>query len=110
MAPTLREPGSFIVFVPSDRALANEGSAFLLDSVLLTDANAGRLADLVRHHIVRASGGAIAPGGNDELQTLAEVPLALVRVGGGLVVAGYAVVTDRIATGNGVVYIVDRLL
>lgn len=110
VAPMLREPGGFIVFVPPDRALANEGAAFLLESVLLTESNAERLADLVRHHIVRARGGVIALGGNDELPTLADVPLTVTRVGGGLVVAGYAVVTDRITADNGVIYVVDRLL
>ena len=110
VARTLREPGPYIVFAPADRFLANEGSAFLLDSVLLTDANAGRLADLVRHHIVRTHGGVVAPSGKDELQTLAGVPLVVTRVGSGLLVDCCAVVIDRIAVDNGLIYVVDRLL
>jgi uncharacterized surface protein with fasciclin (FAS1) repeats len=110
MAPLLREPGTFLIFVPSDQALANEGSAFLLDSVLLTASNAGRLVDLVRHHIVRVRGDAIELDEKGELQTLAGVPLVVTRVGTGLLVDCCAVVTDRIATENGVVHVVDRLL
>ena len=110
VASTLLEPGPYIVFAPSDRALANEGSAFLLDSVLLTDSNAGRLVDLVGHHIAPASHGSATLSGDATLQTLANVPLAVTRVGTGLTVAGYAVVIDRIVAENGVVYIVDRLL
>jgi uncharacterized surface protein with fasciclin (FAS1) repeats len=109
LAPTLREPGT-IAFLPSDKALVNEGSAFLLDNVLLTDANAGRLTDLVRHHIVRARRDAPKLNGRDQLQTLAGVPLVVTRVGTGLLVDCCAVVTDRIAAENGVVYVVDRLL
>lgn len=106
----LKEPGPFIVFVPSDKAMINEGSAFLLNDVLLTERNAERLADLVRHHVVRASNKTKELADDIELQTLANVPLHVARVGKGLIVARYTTVTDRIVADNGVVYVVDRLL
>lgn len=106
----LKGPGRFILFIPTDRALAAEGSAFLLDRVLLTESNAGRLADLVRHHVVRTGNQGPQLPGDVELNTLADVPLAVTHVGHGLMVDGHAAVTGRIVADNGVIYIVDRLL
>jgi len=110
LVDALKGPGPFIVFIPSDQAMINEGSAFLLNGVLLTEQNAGRLLDLVQHHVVRAGKHATELDGDIELQTLARVPLHVARVGTGLIVARFATVTARIDAANGVVYIVDRLL
>ncbi len=106
----LKGPGPFIAFIPSDQAMINEGSAFLLNHVLLTERNAERLADLVRHHVVRSGNQSTELAGDVELQTLANVPLRVTRVGTGLIVGRYATVTDRIVAANGIVYVVDRLL
>ena len=106
----LRQPGPFIVFVPSDKALTDEGSAFLLNGVLLSESNAGRLADLVRHHVVRSSDQTVKLSIDLELQTLANVPLDVARVGTGIVVGRHTVVTGRLIADNGIAYIVDRLL
>jgi uncharacterized surface protein with fasciclin (FAS1) repeats len=106
----LKEPGPFVVFIPSDQAMINEGSAFLLNGVLLTAPNAGRLADLVQHHVVRASRQTVELADVVELQTLANVPLDVARVGTGITVGHHAAITGRIVADNGVVYIVDRLL
>lgn len=106
----LKEPGPFIVFIPSDKAMTDEGSAFLLNGVLLTESNAGRLADLVRHHVVRASDQTVKLSSDLELQTLANVPLDVARVGTGIIVGRHAVVTGRLIADNGTAYIVDRLL
>jgi uncharacterized surface protein with fasciclin (FAS1) repeats len=110
LSEVLKEPGPFIVFIPSDKAMINEGSAFLLNGVLLTEPNAGRLADLVRHHVVRANRRTLELAGDIELRTLANVPLDVARVGTGIIVARRAAVTDRLVADNGIAYIVDRLL
>lgn len=106
----LKEPGPFIVFIPSDKALTDEGAAFLLNGVLLTESNAERLADLVRHHVVRANHRTVKLSRDLELRTLANVPLDVARVGTGIIVGRRAAVTDRIVADNGVAYVVDRLL
>jgi len=106
----LAGPGPLVLFIPSDQALANEGSDFLLNSVLLTHSNSERLADLVRHHIVEASSQAVTQADVTTLPTIANVPLQVTRVGDALIVAGYASVIDQRVAENGVVYIVDRLL
>jgi len=109
LTAALKGPGRYVLFIPSDKAMANEGSAFLLKSVLLTEQNAGRLADLVRHHVIRAE-ASVDLAGDVDLQTLAGVPLEVARVGNGHLVAGHAAIVDRIEADNGVIYVVDRLL
>ncbi len=125
LSDMLKQEGPFILFVPSDQAMTNEGSAFLLDSVLLTKSNAGRLKDLVSYHIVpsaqstgnaatgNAATGNAATGNavNDgNLPTMTDAPIHMARLGAARVINGWAVVTDRKETDNGVLYVVDRLL
>ncbi len=110
LSDMLKQEGPFILFVPSDQAMTDEGSAFLLDSVLLTKSNAGRLKDLVSYHIVPTteSTGNAASDGN--LPTMTDAPLHMARLGAARVINGWAVVTDRKESDNGVLYVVDRLL
>jgi uncharacterized surface protein with fasciclin (FAS1) repeats len=110
LSDMLKQEGPFILFVPSDQAMTDEGSAFLLDSVLLTKSNAGRLRDLVSYHIVPSaqSTGNAASDGN--LPTMTDAPLHMARLGAARVINGWAVVTGRKETDNGVLYVVDRLL
>lgn len=110
LSETLSETGPFTLFVPSDQAMINEGSAFLLERVLLTKSNTERLADLVLHHVVPGRRLTPVQLDNVELPTLAGVPLHVARVGNGMVVGGWAVVTDRKVADNGVIYVIDRLL
>jgi uncharacterized surface protein with fasciclin (FAS1) repeats len=110
LSDMLKQEGPFILFVPSDQAMTDEGSAFLLDSVLLTKSNAERLKDLVSYHIVPSteSTGTAASDGN--LPTMTNSPLHMTRLGTARIINGWAVVTDRKETDNGVLYVVDRLL
>lgn len=107
MASMLNQEGNFILFVPSDRAMANEGSDFLLKGVLLTPSNAERLKDLVSYHIVPADGL-----GDDatHLATMRGIPLHISRYGEARMVNGWVAVTERRQADNGIIYVVDRLL
>ena len=107
----LSGPGQITVFVPSNRAMRNEGSAFLLESVLLSDGNEGRLSDVVSHHVVQGlqlRAGAIAE--TKDIDTLSRSCLRIERFGSALKVGPEAVVTKRLAADNGVILIVDRML
>lgn len=110
MSGILKQEGPYILFVPSDQAMSNEGSAFLLNGVLLTPSNAGRLKDLVSYHIVPTE-QLTEDGADDEsLPTMMGVPVHMARFGKARVINGWAVVTERKEADNGVLYIVDRLL
>lgn len=110
LSESLKEAGPFTLFIPSDQAMVNEGSAFLLEGVLLTKSAAEQLADLVLHHIVPAKLATPVRLDGVDLPTLADVPLRVDRVGKGMLVGGWAVVTDRKVADNGIIYVVDRLL
>lgn len=110
MSSILKQKGPYILFVPSDQAMTNEGSAFLLNGVLLTPSNAGRLKDLVAYHIVPAEQLTENKANDAHLATMVGIPLHMTRFGKALVVNGVAVVTERKEADNGVLYIVDRLL
>ena len=110
LSEKLREAGPFTLFVPSDQAMANEGSAFLLERVLVTNSAAENLADLVLHHIVPAKRLTSEQLDSVALPTMAGVSLRVDRLGKALVVGGWAVVTDRKVADNGIIYIIDRLL
>lgn len=110
MAGMLKQGGPYILFIPSDQAMANEGSAFLLKGVLLTPANAARLKDLVSFHIVPAKGLNADEIDDEDLATMRGVPVHMERYGEARIVNGWAAVTERRQADNGVIYIVDRLL
>ena len=110
LSDMLKQEGPFILFVPSDQAMTDEGSAFLLDSVLLTKSNAGRLRDLVSYHIVPSAQSTGNAASDVDPPTMAGVPLRVDRLGKALVVGEWAVVTDRKVADNGIIYIIDRLL
>lgn len=104
----------YTVFAPSDTALRNEGMDFLLGSVLVTKSNRDRLNVLLSYHIVR--GVRLVPEtimGHIELTTLLDQSLSVVRAGTAISVApdsANSVVTRRIASDDGVIFIVDRLI
>ena len=102
---------SVTMFVPSDRAMRNEGSAFLLEKVLITNSNHQRLTDVMSHHVVFGSN--LAPDditGSLELKTGPNSCLSVFKAGSGTRVGPEAVVTDHIVADNGVIYVIDRLL
>ncbi len=107
---TLRSDSGWTLFVPSDSALRNEGAAFLLEEVLRAPANAGRLLDLAKSHVVKGTLSARELEDRVDVPTLAGARLSIERVGEGLRVGGHAMVVDRVETANGTVYVVDRLL
>lgn len=111
LSSTLREKGPFTLFVPSNGAMRNEGSAFLLEKVLLTDSNRNLLSRIISYHVV--PGTRLIPemiDGSVDLDTLSGERLSVARFRSSLAVGPVSVVTRKIETENGVMYVVDRLL
>lgn len=106
----LQRNGPFILFLPSDKGMTVEGSAFLLHDVLLKPSNAERLVDLIRHHVVPAAQAKLDTKPLANVPTLANAPLSVDRHGDTVIVGGRAIVMDRVEADNGVIYVVDRLL
>ena len=101
----------WILFVPSDRALRSEGSAFLLETVLPAPANEERLAAVIGYHLVPgARFDAVASSGETTLHTASGQPLVLERLDATWRVDGHVAVLDTMSVGDGTVVVVDRLL
>ena len=109
---TLAEDKQVTVFIPGDDALRDEGSAFLLDVVLLKPANSQRLNNLIAQHVFpglnldntdlsRSSRYANAHGDCVSIDT---TDRQSIRVG------SEAAVADIANFSNGRVYYIDRLL
>ncbi len=108
---TVEREEAWTLFAPADRALRNEGSAFLLETVLVVPENGERLDDVLGHHLVRGTRLDLDADPESEVVTSASgTALAFERVGSGLRIDGHAVVIDRIDAGKGVVYVIDRML
>lgn len=102
---------SVTLFLISDKALRDEGSAFLLGTVYMTKGSQRSLFNLMSYHISFA-----APLLPDEiprevkLGMSAGACLPVWKSGGGIRVGPEAVVTDVRRVDNGIIYVIDRLL
>lgn len=108
---TLERNGPFIVFAATDSAMKNEGSAFLLETVLLTKSNRARLIKLLSYHIVPGPHAAFKDiAAPMKLNTLASSCLSIDRMGSALKVGPESFVTGSVSGDNGTIYFIDRLL
>ena len=99
------------LFLISDEAMRDEGSAFLLSEVLTTPSNQQRLVELMSYHV--SFGGPLSPkeiAGEVMLRMSADACLPVFRLGTALRVGPEAAVVDIKTVDNGVVYLIDRLL
>jgi uncharacterized surface protein with fasciclin (FAS1) repeats len=99
------------LFIVSDKAMRDEGSAFFLEKVLQTKQNQQRLVALMSHHVGFAS--VLLPdqiGSGAYIPTSAGGCVSVFKLGTGIRVGPEAVVTDVKHVDSGVIYIVDRLL
>ncbi len=99
---------TFTVFVPTDKAMQVEGSDFLMQSVLMTEENVERLAQLVATHVIPGN----LPEGKDRvsLQTLSGDCLTIENSGRSLKVGPEAYALNTEQFGNIKVITIDRLL
>ena len=99
------------IFAISNKAMADEGSTFLLDKVLITESNQERLFNLMSFHTL--FGTTLDPEaihGEVKLDTARDSCLVVWRMGTAVRVGPEAVVTSYMSADNGVVYVIDRLL
>jgi uncharacterized surface protein with fasciclin (FAS1) repeats len=99
------------LFVVSDKAMRDEGSAFLLERVLVTRYNQQRLLKLMSYHVY--FGTSLFP---DKIRREVKLNpgtgscLSVDRSGTGIRVGPEAVVTDVKVVDGGILYVIDRLL
>lgn len=99
-----------IVFAPTDRAMEAEGSAFLLDGVMLDAPNAERLRDLMALHVAVSPESLEGLAGRLDLYTLEGSCMPVARVADQLRIGPEANVVERRVAADGWLYVIDRLL
>lgn len=102
--------GPLIVLAPSNRAMQAEGSAFLLDSVMLSGANARRLEDLMTLHLVTGAGSLSEFIAQGEVTTASGACLSIDEIGGRVRIGPQASVLEHHAVAGSSVYVIDSLL
>ena len=102
----LAEPVRLTFFAPSDAAMARLDPQ--VREILLRDR--GALDLIVRHHLVMGASPITALRTLDAVTTLQGTQLAVRDGGDRIRVGGVRLASDGIATGNGVLYVVDRVL
>jgi uncharacterized surface protein with fasciclin (FAS1) repeats len=106
----LQQEQSVTLFLPTDKALRDEGSAFLLEHVLLTTSNQERLQEVLSYHVypgLQIDRDAVRDA---NLRSLRGACFPLYRLGSGLRIGPESVVTEYIRADNGAIFVIDRLL
>jgi uncharacterized surface protein with fasciclin (FAS1) repeats len=106
----LQQEQSVTLFLPTDKALRDEGSAFLLEHVLIAHSNQERLQEVLSYHVF--PGVQLDREGvrDANLRSLRGTCFPLYRSGSGLRIGPEAVVTSHITADNGGIFVIDRLL
>lgn len=105
---TLRGPGPFTVFAPTDEAFAAlpEGT---VDELLLPE-NRERLQAILTYHVVSGDVRAADVAGMSSAPTVQGSELSISTEGGGVMVGEANVVQADVAASNGVIHVIDRVL
>ncbi len=107
LVDTLKGPGPFTVFAPSDEAFAKLDPAVL--AKLLLPENKAVLAKVLTYHVVAGKVMA-ADVKTGEVATVEGSKAALVADAGKVTIDGATVVTADVAASNGVIHVIDAVL
>ncbi len=110
LRPQLGPGEAFTLFLPSDEALQQEGSAVLLRGVYTSPINRARLADLLAYHIVPGRKITLPSRQTDPVITMSGDPLSFGLDGDRPVVNGHMPVVRSVDLGEGIVHLVSGLL
>ena len=107
LVDTLKSPGSYTVFAPTDEAFAKlpEGT---LDSLLQSDIP--KLKRILLYHVAFGDVRSDDLAQIDEAQTVEGSVLAIESAGGKVKVNGANVLKTDILTDNGVIHVIDTVL
>jgi len=105
---TLRGPGPFTVFAPTDEAFAKL-PAGTVDSLLKPE-NKGKLQSILKYHVVSGKVMSTQAVKLTSAKTVLGKDLKLDASGGGLKVGGANVVKPDIEASNGVIHVIDTVI
>jgi uncharacterized surface protein with fasciclin (FAS1) repeats len=106
---TLRGPGPFTVFAPTDDAFAALPPG-TVDSLLLEE-NVEQLRSILTYHVVPGTAlSETLDGQRGQLTTVQGGTLLVDGTGDGVTVNGVSVITPDVTASNGVIHVVDQVL
>ena len=108
LVDTLKGPGPFTVFAPTDAAFAALPPG-TLDSLLKPE-NHARLVAILTYHVVPGRVTAAQVAGMDSATTVEGDALAIRASGGAVTVNDARVVNADVAASNGVIHVIDKVL
>jgi uncharacterized surface protein with fasciclin (FAS1) repeats len=108
LANTLKQPGPFTVFAPTDKAF-QDLPAGTLESLLKPE-NKQQLSAILTYHVVAGRVSAREAFGLDNASTVNGQRVDIARRGGKIAVGGASVVATDIQCTNGVIHVIDRVL
>lgn len=106
LTSTLKGPGPFTVFAPTDAAFAAL-PAGTVDGLLKDPA---KLKDILLYHVVSGQVLAADAAKLTEAKTVQGGTLPIVASGGSVTVGGAKVVTADVRASNGVIHVIDKVL
>jgi len=108
MVDTLKGPGPFTVFAPTDEAFAKLPAGTL--ESLLKPENKAKLQSILTYHVVAGNMLAKDAVKIDSAQTVEGQSITIKTVNGGVMVDGAHVTKTDIVTSNGVIHVIDSVL
>ena len=108
LVDTLKGPGPFTVFAPTDEAFAKLPKATLDD--LLKPENKAKLAAILTYHVVSGKVMAADVVKMKSAKTVNGQKLKVVVKGAKVTVDGASVIKTDIATSNGVIHVIDTVM
>ncbi len=108
LVDTLKGPGPFTVFAPTDEAFAKL-PAGTVDSLLMPE-NKGKLQQILTYHVVSGRVGSEQVAQLTSAKTVEGKDLAISQNAGTVMVNGAKVVKADIASSNGVIHVIDTVL
>ncbi|HST43699.1 MAG TPA: fasciclin domain-containing protein [Luteimonas sp.] len=108
LVDTLKGPGPFTVFAPTDAAFAKLPAGALAD--LLKPENKAKLAAILTYHVVPGSVTAAKVAGMSQGKTVNGASVDIKSAGGKVMVGGANVVKADVMASNGVIHVIDTVL
>ena len=108
LVETLKQPGPFTVFAPTDGAFKQLPAKTLKS--LLKPSNKGKLSAVLTYHVVPGLVTAREAFGLQQLSTANGQRLDIGRQDGRLMIGGAKIVSTDINCTNGVIHVIDRVL
>ena len=108
MVDTLKGPGPFTVFAPTDEAFAKLPAGTLDD--LLKPENRTKLQEILKYHVVAGKYVASDVITMDSAPTVQKSSLSIKKNGNQVMVDGARVLKTDVMTSNGVIHVIDSVL